>query len=179
MTEKVIQKDPEALREAKFADLLLMPFSEEAKNFEQDLTHMTVSFLLKNGYRERRLKSDALIRFKATISALIGDLLVAALNEASKKDFVTDPVKKLSTLSRLRSNVPIRALLQNGFVTTEVDVGGCDVVDALAPLGDASITCRSKGSAGGCNGRRMLRSGPQDHPLPGSTCTACVRGGRK
>ncbi len=53
-----------------------------------------------------------------------------------------------------RQFLNLLTLSQNGFVPAKIDVGGCDGVQALAPLGDASITCRSKGNAGCCNIRR-------------------------
>jgi hypothetical protein len=57
----------------------------------------------------------------------------------------------------------LRSLPKNGFVAPKVDVGGCDVVQALAPLGDARITCRSKASVGYCNTRRRPRFGVRGH----------------
>ncbi|WP_295512956.1 hypothetical protein [uncultured Sulfitobacter sp.] len=73
--------DPEVLREAEFAELELIPHSDEAMALERALSNQTQTYLFSEGIRKRKFKEDALARFKSTLSALVADLLVAALNE--------------------------------------------------------------------------------------------------
>ncbi len=65
------------------APLVMLPFSEEAHKAVDAILHQTVSFQRGQGRRKRGLKAEVALSLKATIAALIGDLLEATLNTES------------------------------------------------------------------------------------------------
>ncbi len=75
--------EPEELRAAKMAPLVMLPFSDEAHTAVDALLDQTVSFQREQGRRKRGLKAGVALSLKATIAALIGDLLEATLNTES------------------------------------------------------------------------------------------------
>ena len=76
--------DGSILREAKFAELELVPHSDAAKALAVALEDQTIEFLFASGARKNKFRDDDLVRFKSTLSALAADLLVAALNEEAE-----------------------------------------------------------------------------------------------
>ncbi len=62
------------------ASLVMLPFSEDAHSVVEAILRQTISFQRKQGRRERGLTASSARSLKATIAALLGDLLDAALN---------------------------------------------------------------------------------------------------
>ena len=80
MEDQSDEKDPEALRAADYAYLLMMPISEEAEAAVEDLFNQVIAWEFAQGHRKRNPKADVADRMRSTIAALLGDLLIATLN---------------------------------------------------------------------------------------------------
>ncbi|WP_420585626.1 hypothetical protein [Ruegeria sp.] len=117
--------EPEELRAAKMASLVMCPFSEEASDAIDAVMDETVSFQRMQGTRVRGLRAETARSLKATIGALLGDLLEAALNIGSGgycwRESNKDKFKNTNATSRhyetLKSVWPEMGLMDvvNGF----------------------------------------------------------------
>ncbi|WP_215193800.1 hypothetical protein [Falsiruegeria litorea] len=116
--------DPSILRAADLADLLQYPVSKEAQAVVGILMTETIQWQFDNGIKKRNPKADVVERMRSTIAALLGDLLVAALNEEAE-GFCRRPSDKASFKTTLAESRLYEALKRDwadlGYI--EVAIG--------------------------------------------------------
>lgn len=120
---------PEELRAAKMATLMMTPYSNEASAAVDALFDQTVAFQKTQGTRNRAPNAHNAQTMKATIGALIGDLLEASLNvdsggycyRASHKDKIKDTLATSRHYEKLKLDWSEMGLMEvvNGFQGTD------------------------------------------------------------
>ena len=112
--------DPQVLRAAPMSELLHRPKSDAAHCLTEELFNLTMAFEEAGSEpRKRRRKRDAEEKLKATISALVRDLLKASTNAASE-GFCYRPERSpdfTATLATFRQYEAVRdTLLHEGLI---------------------------------------------------------------